>query len=192
MKNEFINLLKSINRNNTSQLIDNLSRLNFFIAPASSNKHLAEEGGLVKHSLNVMNIAHEVKAMMSQFDERYNSVNDESITIVSLLHDICKANIYNPTVKRKRLTTGEWVDAAGYEIDFSELPYGHGEKSVIIALQSGYPLNEDEIAAIRWHMYAFGVNMNSYEEMGNFNAANKIPLVRILQVADQLSTAIGK
>jgi len=36
-----------------------------------------------------------------------------------------------------------------YEDNF---PVGHGEKSVIIALQCGFPLTREEIVAIRWHM----------------------------------------
>ena len=68
---------------------------------------------------------------------------------------------------------------------------GHGEKSVILLLCSGLALNDDEMLAIRWHMGAFGLNQNSYEDERCYDTARTLyPLVSIIQVADNLAAAI--
>ena len=190
-KEKFIQYLTQINRQNTSQLLTTLSNLNFFIAPASSSHHLAYEGGLVKHSLNVCEVALKLRNELVNYDDRFDQITADSIMVSALLHDVCKADIYVPTVKRQRVD-GEWKDVPGYAYDFSLFPIGHGEKSVMTILKCGYPLSDEEILAIRWHMYAFGVNFNNWEEMQNFNEANKIPLVKLIQLADQISSFIEK
>lgn len=48
---------------------------------------------------------------------------------------------------------------------------GHGEKSVILVLLSGLELTDAEMLAMRWHMGAWGVNMTSFEDMRNYDAA---------------------
>ena len=45
--------------------------------------------------------------------------------------------------------------------------------------------------AIRWHMGAFGLNMNSYEDERCYDTARKLyPLVSIIQTADGLAASI--
>ncbi len=41
-----------------------------------------------------------------------------------------------------------WTDVSGYDVDYSNFPVGHGEKSVIVLLRSGLDLTDDEIIAI--------------------------------------------
>ena len=68
---------------------------------------------------------------------------------------------------------------------------GHGEKSVIQLLLSGLELQDDEMLAIRWHMGAFGLNLNSYEEIRNYDTARLThPLVCIVQSADSLAAGL--
>ena len=74
---------------------------------------------------------------------------------------------------------------------FKNFPMGHGEKSLVLVLCSGLEMNDDEMLAIRWHMGAWGVNMNSYEEQRNYDASRTLyPLVTIIQTADGLAAAI--
>ncbi|HEC66446.1 MAG TPA: hypothetical protein ENI23_14260 [bacterium] len=47
-----------------------------------------------------------------------------------------------------------FVEGYGYSDD---KPFGHGEKSVIVALQMGFELTEDQILAIRWHMCSWDI-----------------------------------
>lgn len=92
-----------------------------------------------------------------------NDVKRESVIIASLLHDVCKTDIYHRTVKRRKdKTTGMWEDSEGYGISYKKFPMGHGEKSVIQLLLSGLSLQDDEMLAIRWHMGSFALNFNSY------------------------------
>lgn len=68
---------------------------------------------------------------------------------------------------------------------------GHGEKSVILVLLSGLELTDAEMLAMRWHMGAWGVNMTSFEDMRNYDAAKTLyPLVSIVQAGDSLAASI--
>ena len=68
---------------------------------------------------------------------------------------------------------------------------GHGEKSVIMLLCSGLELRDDEMLAIRWHMGAWGINMNSYEDQRCYDTARQeYPLCCIVQSADSIAAAI--
>ena len=52
-------------------------------------------------------------------------------------------------------------------------------------------LSDDEMLAIRWHMGAWGVNQNSFEECRNYDASRQLyPLVSIVQTGDSLAAAI--
>jgi hypothetical protein len=127
--------------------------------------------------------------MLSLKPELENRIPDDSVTIVALLHDICKANIYKKAQKWRKDEQGKWEQYDSYDVDYSKLPVGHGEKSVIMLLSLGLKLTIDEIVAIRWHMGAWDLPFQSYEEKSNINeAANNFPLVSILQTADNLAT----
>ena len=49
LKDSFCDLLRSVNRPHTEDVISELQRLGFFESPASRKDHLAFEGGLVLH-----------------------------------------------------------------------------------------------------------------------------------------------
>ena len=57
--------------------------------------------------------------------------SEETIAIVSLLHDLCKINCYKKGTRNVK-KDGQWIQVPNYEYD-DQLPYGHGEKSVPIA-----------------------------------------------------------
>ena len=115
----------------------------------------------------------------------------ESVIIASLLHDVCKSDIYKPTVMKMKNKAGEWVDTKTYDVDHGQYPFGHGEKSVILLMQNGLKLTNDERLAIRWHMGAWDLNMDSYEAKGNFNKAKEIsPMVQLLIAADGLASQV--
>ena len=190
-KARFIELLVNTKRNGVNEVIKGLETLGFFDAPASSKHHLAEKGGLVKHSLNVY--AQAVAIANAQLDLNINlssRLRPDSLAIVSLLHDVCKADIYKQEIKHRKNKDGKWEDYYGYTQDYSTLPLGHGEKSVIWLLRMGLELTEDEILAIRWHMANWDMS-DLFEARGNFAAAcNKCPLLSVLIAADELATRI--
>lgn len=190
-KARFIELLKSTNRKGVDETIAALEKIGFFAAPASSKHHLAEKGGLVRHSLNVCAQAQAIAAaQISLRPEIAERLSAESVVIASLLHDICKADVYKQVEKFRKDKNNKWEKYQTYEYDYSACPLGHGEKSVIRLLRMGLELTNDEIAAIRWHMAAWDLP-DSFEAKGNFGAAcDKYPLLPVLIAADELATRI--
>ncbi|MBU3853094.1 MAG: HD family phosphohydrolase [Candidatus Paraprevotella stercoravium] len=191
-KEEFMELLRSTNREGVEDLLAALEDMGFFTAPASSNHHLNVEGGLVEHSLNTCKAALMVwEGMIGLEPGLVKEVERESVIIASLLHDVCKSDIYFRTIKKRKTALGIWEDSEGYKVSYKNFPMGHGEKSVILLLCNGLALTDDEMLAIRWHMGAWGINMNSYEDQRCFDASQKLyPLVTIIQTADKLAANI--
>ena len=187
-KQEFIELLRSTGREGIDDLIDYLDegRNHFFTAPASVNHHLNCDGGLLEHSLNVCHAALKLRELaISERPELENQLKRDSVIIASLLHDICKADIYRPTRKKKKDETGIWVEVDSYDIDYSNFPMGHGEKSAMMALWAGLEITQEELLAIRWHMTAWDLPMQSVEATKSLNAArDKHPLCSLVQLAD--------
>ncbi len=62
---------------------------------------------------------------------------------------------------------------------------------MIVLLQTGLKRTNDEALAIRWHMHAWDIPMQSYEAKGNFNKAKEItPLVQLMIATDGLASQI--
>ena len=182
-KERFIEVYnKHIKREGAAQLLEYLLSSDFFTAPASSRFHLSCEGGLCEHSLNVYD------CLVSYLDTKRAretfgfSYSDESIAIVSLLHDLCKIGVYKKGFRNVKDEKGAWqrVDTFEYE---DKLPYGHGEKSVYII--SGFMrLTREEAFAIRYHM-----GYSSTEDARNVAAAFEMfPLAFALSTADSEAT----
>ena len=105
--------------------------------------------------------------------------SDESIAIVSLLHDLCKVDFYVESSRNVK-ENGVWKSVPFYTID-DKLPYGHGEKSVYIV--SGFMrLTRDEAFAIRYHM---GFSDARPQDINNVSRAFEMfPLAFAVSVAD--------
>lgn len=92
----------SITRHGADAMLEYLQKSDFFIAPSSTRFHGAYKGGLVVHSVNVYN----------RLKEQINALNlgsvysEESIAIVSLLHDVCKINCYKEDFRNQKLMEG--------------------------------------------------------------------------------------
>ncbi|MCR5152772.1 MAG: HD family phosphohydrolase [Prevotella sp.] len=187
-KAKFIELLRSTKRENIEHIIKVLEDLGFFTAPASTRFHLSHEGGLLEHSLNVCDMALELRELMiRKKKDLEQSLPLDSVIIASLLHDVCKADVYKPEDKVKRFFSN-MQSHKGYSVDYSNFPLGHGEKSVFVLMKNGLILTDDEIAAIRWHMQAWDLPFQSYEMLSNINAAKKkYPLLNLILAADGLA-----
>ena len=94
-KEEFIEIYReNIRRDGADKLLEYLMSpsSDFFTAPASTRYHGAYEGGLVEHSLNVYECLCDYLAR-ERVQELYGiEASEETVAIVSLLHDICKMN----------------------------------------------------------------------------------------------------
>ena len=144
MKEKYIELLKSVNREGMDNLIKFLESTDFFKAPASTRFHGNFEGGLVEHSLKVYEIlSQKVKDLKLDYSE-------ETIITIALLHDICKANFYKIDYRNAKNEFGVWEKVPYYTVD-DTIPYGHGEKSVMMITEYMKLLPEEKYA-IRWHM----------------------------------------
>ncbi len=150
-KEKFIEIYNStITREGADKFLEYLlEKTDFFTAPASTRFHGSYEGGLLEHSLNVYEcICDYVKH--SKFCKKYGfEFTEESLAIVSLLHDVCKTNFYKIEMRNVK-KDGVWVPVPYYTIE-DNLPYGHGEKSVYI-LSGFMKLTREEAFAIRYHM----------------------------------------
>jgi len=192
LKKEFKSLLRSTEREGIDNVIEELQHLGFFEAPASTRFHLNEEGGLLQHSMNVCKCALKIRQAMFEMDDTLiESLPNDSVIISSLLHDVCKADIYKKAPKRQKNEFGTWVDVWGYDVDYTSFPLGHGEKSVIVLLRCGLDLTDDEIMAIRWHMTAWDLPFQSADIKGNLNKAKEVcPLLTLIQSADGLASGL--
>jgi hypothetical protein len=184
-KEKFIEIYNNnIKREGADKLLEYLlsSSSDFFTAPASARFHSSYEGGLCDHSINVYECLKsylESDRVKESFGFEYS---DESVAIVSLLHDLCKVNVYKKGFRNVKDEKGTWQRVDTFEYD-DKLPYGHGEKSVYII--SGYmKLTREEAFAIRYHM-----GYSSTEDPRNVSAAFEMfPLAFALSTADSEAT----
>lgn len=180
-KQEFLDLCsRCITREGIGELLDWLKSSDFFAAPASTKFHGSHDGGLVEHSLNVYQcLVNELKT--EQLTDAYT---DETVAIVSLFHDLCKANFYKKGTRNVK-ENGQWVVKDIFEID-EKFPCGHGEKSIII-LQNFIKLSAEEIFAIRAHMGGFDASVKGGEYfIGKIFERSKLAL--LLHIADMKAT----
>ena len=106
-KEEFLQLLRSCKREGMEDVISDLEEQGFFDAPASAGHHLNIKGGLVLHSLNTCKAALQVWEGMKKLEPTLErEVPRESVILASLLHDVCKSDVYQPTTKRKKNAMG--------------------------------------------------------------------------------------
>lgn len=179
MKEVFIELLKSTKREGVDEIINFLEKTDFFKAPASTRFHGNYEGGLLEHSMKVYEILkHKVKNSVIDIN-----VGDDTLIIVALLHDICKANYYKVDFRNAKNERGEWEKVPYYTVD-DTIPYGHGEKSVMMITEY-MKLTSEEKYCIRWHM-GFTEPKELY---GTISLAyKKYPLALLMHEADLEAT----
>ncbi len=190
-KERFVEELKKTGRAGVDRVVAGLEELGFFTAPASTRFHGSVPGGLLHHSLNVYDEAMVIRESQLKFrPEMADKLMPASVAIAAILHDVCKAEVYKEVEKFRKDKDGKWEKYTTYGVDYSAMPLGHGEKSVIRLLRLGLELTDDEILAIRWHMHAFDMP-SSNEASGCFTAAgNKCPLLAVLIAADGLASRI--
>ena len=179
MEEEFINLLRSTNREGIENLIDFLKKSDFFKAPASTRFHGCYENGLMEHSMKVYEILeHKVKTSIKPIE-----ISKESIIIIGLLHDICKTNFYKVDYRNAKNALGVWEKVPYYTID-DTIPYGHGEKSVMMITEY-IKLTPEEKYSIRWHM-GYTEPKEIYSTIGE--AYKKYPIALLTHEADLEAT----
>lgn len=178
---------------------------NFLKDPASSRYHLDVPHGLIIHSINVYHRLQWLCDIESEYNLKFNRPSDESIAIVGLFHDLCKADTYGTERKNfknydeyaiskveswqvKHDSQGDFIldsKLAYYKQD--NFPYGHGEKSVYL-LSKFIELTDEEALAIRYHMASW-----NNEEKDQASASFKINEFAFLtHVADEWATFVDE
>ena len=174
--------LTTVDRENGDKLLDWLdNQTDFFLAPASTRYHECYEGGLVEHSITVYYALLDlVSSCYSHLFEEINSPSIESMAIVSLLHDVCKCNMYEVEMRNKKID-GQWWEVPCYTVNEKFKMGGHGSKSLYL-IQNHISLTMEEATAINCHM---GVEHGKWEVLSAFR---QFPLAFLLHTADMLST----
>jgi len=176
LHDQFVNTVQNeIHRDGVENLLSWLETTDFYTAPASAKYHSCFKGGLCLHSLNVH------KRIMTKVSA-CDGISRESLAIVSLFHDLCKANFYKQDLRNTKDENGKWVKVPYYTFD-DQFPLGHGEKSLFL-IQRHINLTNDEALAVRWHMGNFGLMIGSNEMIALNNAMRKSRLLIMLQQAD--------
>lgn len=122
--------ISHITRDGINDLVEWLrNETDFFTAPCSTLFHGNFEGGLLEHSLRVLEFA------LHNFN-RIKAINPdleylkESLIISALFHDVCKVNQYKPAEKWTKVDN-RWASYNGWDVE-DNFPFGHGEKSVYL------------------------------------------------------------
>ncbi|MCI8998389.1 MAG: HD domain-containing protein [Muribaculaceae bacterium] len=191
-RERFCSLLRQTGRENVEYVIEDLESFGFFEAPASVRNHYNHPGGLLEHSLNVYDMAMTLReGIIKMRPDMEAALPVNSVILSTLLHDTCKSNIYRRVTRKRKNEIGMWEEVQEYEVDYSGLPIGHGEKSVVMLLRMGLDLEDEEILAIRWHMGAWDVDRHSVEEEKSYREAQRqSPLVALVHSADTLAAQI--
>ena len=180
MWKEFKTILLNTKRKGIENIINWLeNETDFKTAPASTQYHSSIKGGLLYHSLQVYYHMYDFNNLLQIFD-----LSNETVAITALLHDVCKTNTYDVSYRNTKNEEGNWIKVPYYTVNES-IPYGHGEKSVMLLQYYGLELSLIEIMMIRSHMGAFRDNQQIPEVSKRFSIC---PQSIVLHFADMLST----
>jgi hypothetical protein len=168
----FVDLLESTKREHIEDVIKYLKEREFYLQPASSRHHLAEEGGLLKHSLNVYHTFSSMNRVLNL------AIPEDTIILTSLLHDLCKIDVYKENTSRDKKYRPYYY--------YDPYPFGHGEKSVVLLLKLKLKLSELEELMIRWHMGVLDNNIGFVEK----TLRKKYPEAILLFTADYIASQI--
>ena len=161
----FKGCLMATGREGVEDLLDFIEELGFYDAPASGGNHCCKDGGLLEHTVNVMQYAEKIGLTLLG-SEAYNKIHS-SVIIASALHDLGKCGRYgspyyvenmvqdgrptkkNPEQKYKR------SESKPYKISSDLCHIDHPLRSVELAARY-IDLTEEEEHAIFYHDGAYG------------------------------------
>lgn len=179
MREKFNRMYEFVQRDGKGTLLEHLEEIGYFTSPASTQYHLAKEGGLLEHSVNVTDLMIKIAVPLNQEKALSNDINKftESIVIVGLFHDLGKAGYYGkPNYVENILKSGKRSEAKPYETnkELSNIPH---EVSSIHILSQFIGLTEEETFAILYHN-------GLYTSVGYGLRGNEQPLQMLLHFSD--------
>lgn len=182
--------LAKVNRPGMDKLLAYIRKSDFYKAPASTKYHLSCEGGLLQHSLNVLDALRGILLPTPDGEFCYrvagnvvDIIPQDSVIIIALLHDICKTYFYTTSWRNaKNEQTGKWEKVPFFTVK-DRMPLGHGDKSVMIIKQY-IGLTIPEIYAI-WHHMGFTDNADFQTVT---NAIDQFPIIWAMHTADMMAS----
>ena len=186
--------LGKVQRPGMDKLLEYIQKSDFYTAPASTKYHLAAPGGLLQHSLNVLDALRGLlirditgeKWLYTVGGTTVATIPEDSVTVMALLHDICKTHFYGTSTRnQKNDATGKWEKVPYYTVE-DKMPLGHGPKSAMIVKQY-MELTTPEMYAIWWHM---GFNGNYENDTAAGASFEKYPLALALYTADMMASRL--
>ncbi len=184
--------LTKVQRSGMDKLLEYIQGSDFYRAPASTKYHLACPGGLLQHSLNVLDALRGLlqwNSIESHWEYHtackiVDTIPDDSVIMMALLHDICKTHFYSASTRnQKNEQTGQWEKVPFYTVN-DMMPLGHGAKSAMIVKQYT-TLTSQEMYAI-WHHMGFNGNYENDTAVGK--SIEMYPAVLALQTADMMAS----
>ena len=163
--NYFRDSMLATGRDGMAQLLDFMVDIGFLDAPASGGNHLCQDGGLLEHTVNVMQLAEKIGVAMLG-GTAYNKIHN-SVMIAAGLHDLGKCGRFgspyyvenmiqdgrptkaNPEQKYKR------SEAKPFKTNTDLCHIDHPLRSVELAARY-IDLTEEEEHAIFYHDGAYG------------------------------------
>lgn len=173
--------LMETEREGMADLLDYMAEIGFLTAPCSGSYHLAKEGGLAEHSVNVLEYADKLASKWLPTEE-YKKMFP-SIVICSLLHDLGKCGDFGKAnYVPNKLKSGELSAAKPYKTNPDLLYIDHEIRSIKIAAMF-IDLTEEEEFAILYHNGMYG-NLK-YAIQGK-----ETPLYMIIHFADMWASRV--
>lgn len=191
MKEKIIELLKSTERKGIDKLLDWMEQARYFNAPCSGAHHLAKDGGLAEHSLNVYKV---MKGLYSEVLGGNCKIPKDSLIISALLHDLGKTgdfgkpNYIENWVKDGKTTKSEpeqkykRSESKPYMANPELLYVPHEIRSISIASKF-IELTEEEYFAILYHNGLYG-------DLKYAVSGKETPLYLLLHMADMWSSRV--
>lgn len=197
-KETFLSILNRVDRRGIEGLIEYLQVTDFFTAPRSTHYHNCKEGGLCEHSLNVY---YNLKKLNDMYDK---PLNEESMIVVALLHDMAKIDFYEKYIQNRKEYTKygsqkdsagyfNWVQVESYKVKDSMLrPNVYSEHGVcsFIMVNKWIELNDEETAAIINHH--MDMDKSGYVRTDISEIYNRYPLAALLHIADTMATYLDE
>ena len=165
IKDKITNILLSTQRKGIEDLLRWMDENGFFVAPCSSKYHLAQAGGLAKHTFNVWLAAYSmIEAFYIKQNRPFTQEFLDSVVICTMLHDLGKTGQFGKPAYKQFIHHGikltpenindpdlSFMDVSiEYETNKDLLYIPHEVRSIAIASQF-IELTEEEQHAILYH-----------------------------------------
>ena len=125
VKQAIIDRLRATRHENIETVIDYMEKHGFFTYHCHRHHHY--DGGLADHAWQTYQIALRLDAERCTNDSNAKKLDEDSIAIAALLHDLCNCSGLRDII-------------------------GHGRRSAKILKEIGFKLTQEEFLAIRFHM----------------------------------------